>query len=275
MRNVTIGDLSLYLRDLFANRLDDLRASQTGRLYEKRLGAKRDALGDLPEAALVRSPFAEELGTQDVAHDGFGAATFHLCEAILAHPELSAELKQTATVIKTTFIPSTADLRRSYADEAATALANRPKLAKHKAALKAVQVPGGGSLFDWIKGFLDAGDAIDGLLRKRASALAVTEDASGTGPLRGATIGLLTRFRDALRDELADPDSKLPADYEARLFSYIDKLSADRAAQVARRAGNGANGADAAPSPEGATEPSEADGAATAGTGAGKGTDPA
>jgi len=235
MRNVTTGDLRLYLRHLFANGSDDLRASETGRLYEPRLRAKKDAIEALPEGALSRTPFAEELGAEDLTHDGLGTAVFHASEAILAHPTLSAELKQTATMVRDTFITDPVELRRSYADQAARALANRPKLARHKAALKAVQVPGGGSLFEWVKAFLDSGDAIDGLLRQRAETLATTEDASATGPLRGSTVGLLTRFREALRDELADPTTKLPADHEARLFAYLDKLSADRTAAVARR----------------------------------------
>jgi hypothetical protein len=240
MKNVTIGDLSLYLRDLLENHGDVLRASATGKLYEPRLRAKKEAIEALPEGVLSRSPFAEELSAEDVTHDGVGSAVFHLCEAILLHPRLPAHVKQTAETVRATFIADPAELRRSYADEAATALTNRPKLARHKAALKAVQVPGGGSLFDWVKAFLDSGDAIDGLLRKRAAALATAQDGSGTGALQASTVGLLSRFREALRDELTDEGSKLPADHEAQLFSYLDKLSADRAAQAARRAGTGA-----------------------------------
>jgi hypothetical protein len=59
MRNVTLGDLSLYLRHLYASGLDDLRASETGRLYEPRLRAKKEAIEALPEGALSRAPFAD------------------------------------------------------------------------------------------------------------------------------------------------------------------------------------------------------------------------
>src|SRR5262249_11713289 len=38
---------------------------------------------------------------------------------------------------------------------------------------------------------------------------------------------------------------KLPADYEARLFSYFDKLAADRAAAATRRAADSDDAADA------------------------------
>ncbi len=234
MRSLTLGDMKLVLRALLTDNLDDLRASATGRLYEPRLRAKQVAIDALPEAALSRSPFSEELGEADGVHDGVGTAVFYLCEAILAHPGVSAELKHTAEVARGTFIPLLANLRQPFADEAATALSNRPKLARQKATLKTVQVPGGGSLFDWVKAFVDAGDTIDGLLRKRATALATADDASGTAALRGGTLGLLLRFREALKDEMADEGSKLAAGHEASLFAYLDKLASDRATKGGR-----------------------------------------
>ncbi|MDI1431834.1 hypothetical protein [Polyangium sorediatum] len=81
----------------------------------------------------------------------------------------------------------------------------------------------------WAHDFVAAGDSIDTLLRERAKLLAGAENASVTAPLRGATVGLLGRFRDALRDELEEEGSPLSAGHEASIFSYIDKLSADRA----------------------------------------------
>ncbi len=240
MRSLTLGDMKLVLRALLTDSLDDLRASATGRLYEPRLRAKKEAIDALPEAALSRSPFSEELGAADGVHDGVGTAVFHLCEAILAHPEVSAELKRTAEVARGTFIPMLANLRQPFADEAATALSNRPKLARMKASLKTVQVPGGGSLFDWVKAFVDAGDSIDGLLRKRAQALATADDASGTAALRGGTMGLLMRFREALKDEMADDGTKLATGHEASLFAYLDKLASDRAAKGGRESADDA-----------------------------------
>ena len=234
MRNLTLGDLKLVLRALLTDNLDVLRASATGRLYEPRLRAKKEAIEALPDAALVRLPFADELNGADAVHDGVGAAVFYMCEAILAHPALSEDVKRTAEVVRGTFIPLLSNLRQPFADEAAAALANRPKLVRSKAQLKAVQVPGGGSLYDWVKAFVDAGDAIDGLLRKRAHALATTEDASGSPLLRSATIGLLVRFREALRDEVSDEGSKLPRDHEAHLFAYFDKLASDRSSKSGR-----------------------------------------
>lgn len=232
MRFLTIGDTKLVLRSLLTTRLEDLRASATGRLYEPRLRAKMEALEGIPEAS-PRSPFAQELSEADMGHDGWGAAVHYACLAIAAAPGVRPEIKQAAEEALGTFIPQLGQLREPFADEAARAMSNRPKLAKQKAALKTVQVPGGGSLFEWVKSFLDAGDSIDSLLRRRAETMAASEDSAGNAALRASAIGLLTRFREALRDEIAE-DGKLPADHEASLFAYFDKLAADRTAKAGR-----------------------------------------
>ncbi|WP_437626130.1 hypothetical protein [Sorangium sp. So ce1151] len=241
MRNLTIGDLKLALRDLLDERADELRLSATGRLYEPRLRSKQKEIDALPDAAGTQAPLARELSEADVRHDGLGAAIFFLCKAIEAHPSLPPELKEAAAAAQQAFVPRLDVLRAPYADEASAALDNRPELTRLKAELKAVATPGGGSLHEWVKAFVSAGDDIDKLLRRRATLLATGENAAATGPLRGAVVGLLGRFREALRDEVQEEGSKLPAGHEARLFAYIDKLNADRE--------RGARGR-AAPAPE-------------------------
>ncbi len=94
--------------------------------------------------------------------------------------------------------------------------------------MKSIAVPGGGTLLDWITSFIPAGDDIDKLLRERATRLATGENAAASGPLRGAMVGLLGRFRDALGDEIQEDGGKLPEGYDTRLFAYIDKLNDDR-----------------------------------------------
>lgn len=241
MRNLTLGDLRLGLRDLLGDKLPDLRASATGKLYEPRLRAKQKELEALPDAASVQAPLARELGETDVRHDAYGAAVFYFCRAVEAHPTLSAELKQAAADVQATFVPRLDVLRAPYADEASAALDNRPELAKLKAELKSLAVPGGGTLHEWVKAFLSEGDAIDKLLRERARRLAAGENASATGPLRSAVVGLLGRFRAALRDEIEEEGSALGDGYEARLFAYVDKLHADRAGRP-RAGGEGESG---------------------------------
>jgi hypothetical protein len=231
MRNLLLSDLKLALRALLEkDGLSELRKSDTGKLYEKRLRTKKKAIEAIPEAALTTAPFAQELAAADADHDGLGAATHYLCLAIEVHPKLPASLKEAAKGIRGTFVPQLIVLRDAYADEAAAALDNRPELTRLKAELKSIAVPGPGTLYDWVKSFLAAGDTIDALLKKRAKVIATSENAGIAGPLRGSTVGLLGRFRESLRDELEDEDCTLPPNYDAALFSYIDKLSADRAA---------------------------------------------
>lgn len=250
LRHLTIGDLKLGLRDLIDERGDELRRSATGRLYEPRLRAKQKEIEAIPDAAGTHTPLAKELSEADAQHDGFGAAIFFLCKAIEAHPALSAAIKQAAATAQQTFVPKLEVLRAPYADQASAALDNRPEMAKLKAELKSIATPGGGTLLDWVKSFIAAGDEIDNLLRRRATLLATSENAAATGPLRGATIGLLGRFRDALRDEI-EQDGGLPADHETRLFAYLDKLNADR-----ERALRGRAAPAPAPAPETTDPPS-------------------
>ncbi len=67
------------------------------------------------------------------------------------------------------------------------------------------------------------------LLRERAKLVHTGENAAIAGPLRSATVGLLGRFRDALRDEIEEAGSVVPQTHEAVLFAYIDQLAAQRA----------------------------------------------
>lgn len=254
MRNLTLGDLKLALRDLLGDRLGELRLSATGKLYEPRLRAKQQQIEAIPEAAGSQAPLAKELGEADVRHDGLGGATFYLCRAIEAHPTLPASLKQAAAAVQRAFVPELDVLRATYPDEAAAALDNRPELDRLQAELQSITTPGGGTLHEWVRGFIDAGDEIDKLFRERAARLATGENAAATGPLRGATIGVLGRFRDALGDELREDGGGLPAGYDARLFAYVDKLNEDRALR-ARAAATGE--APAPPdAPPAAAEPS-------------------
>lgn len=178
MRNLTLGDLKLALRDLLGDKLAQLRLTATGKLYEPRLRAKQQQIEAIPDAAGSQAPLAKELGEADIRHDGFGGATFYLCRAIEVHPTLPASLKQAAADVQRTFVPQLDVLRASYPDEASAALDNRPELTKLKSELKSIATPGGGTLLDWVQSFITAGDEIDKLLRERATpALTRTPDA--------------------------------------------------------------------------------------------------
>ncbi|MDI1447925.1 hypothetical protein [Polyangium sp. 6x1] len=231
---MTLGDLRLSLRDLLDTRVDELRLSKTGKLYEPRLRRKQHEIEAIPEPALTQAPLAAELASTDERHDGFGTGIHYLCLAVEAHPALPAAKKNAAKRIRETFVPQLGVLRRPYADEAAAALDARKELDRLVFDLKAIATPGGGDLLAWVSDFIAAGDSIDSLLRERAKLLAGAENAAITAPLRASTLGLLGRFRDALRDELEEEGSPLPAGHEASLFSYIDKLSVHRASAAAQ-----------------------------------------
>lgn len=63
MRNVTIGDLKLYLRELLDNHAGNLRAAQTGRLYERRLRARRAEIDGLPDSRPCRCRVVDRCST--------------------------------------------------------------------------------------------------------------------------------------------------------------------------------------------------------------------
>jgi hypothetical protein len=248
MRNLTIADLKLALRNLLGERKADLLLSGAGKLYEKQLAARLKDIEALPEALTGGRPLAADLAETDETHDSLGEALFYYGEAILRLPTAPADVKAAAQRIRDTFVPRLGVLRDSYADEAAAAAKNRRALAELKSELEAmpVPVPTGGTLLDWATAFVDCGDKLDKLLDARSL--------TGTGllpaqviQLRTTTIGVLGRFRGALADELA-VEAELPRDLDMRVFSYIDQLQAMRLAQArAGKRSKGEEGSEAAP----------------------------
>jgi len=231
MRNLTLRDLKLGLRAMLGEHLPELQTSKTGKLYEPRLRAKQKAIDEIPDVP-KGAPLAADLHDKDIEHDGLGAALHYFCLAVEAHPKIPAQTKLVAKHSRETLVPNLGVLRRNYADEAAAAIDNRKALETLENGLTSLKTPDGSTLFAWASDFVNAGDGIDTLLQARAKIQHAGEDASATAPLRAATIGLLGRFRDALRDEMEEDGSTLPTDHEAKLFAYLDKLAADRASQA-------------------------------------------
>lgn len=163
MRRLTLGDLDLGVRSLFEERKADLDLSAAGKLYGPMLAERLAAIQALPEALRGR-PLAGKLTAADTRHDGFGNGIWSYTDAVLNAPDLDDELKASAQRIRDAFIPGRGALTASYADEASKAKKNRPKLGDLKADLEAFPLPKGKTLYDWVVGFLDAGDALDDLL---------------------------------------------------------------------------------------------------------------
>ncbi|MDC0749300.1 hypothetical protein [Polyangium mundeleinium] len=224
MRNLTLSDLRAGLLDLFHHRDEALTATQTGKLYGPILAAKRKAIEHLEDAA--GRPVGD-LTEADAHHDGLGAAIWHYTEAVLSHPFVPEERREAARRIREAFIRDLGVLSDSYAEEAAAAKQNRPKLAELEADLRAAPTPDGKTLYDWASAFVEQGDKLAQLLSTRGQATGFEYFRQQTA-LRVTTIGQLGRFRAALRDELVEhPD--LPRDLDERIFGGFDELTQKRA----------------------------------------------
>ncbi len=225
MRTLTTSDLFLGLKDLLTTRRTDLDASAIGRAYAPQLMSRVAQLETLVDKAASRVN-ADELNKIDDDHDAFGQGVWFYTEAVLVTPGMSAESRAAAQRIRDAFIPVRSVLADTYAEEAARAKKNRPKVAELEADLKNMPTPDGKTLLDWVNGFLDAGDSLDKLLSERATSEAASGTTSAT-VLRASTIGLLRRFRESLRDEVG-ADAALARDMEHKVFAYIDELATRR-----------------------------------------------
>ena len=221
-RNLVLHDLKLGLADLLDSRQKALVSTKAGQSYQAMLAQKREAIDALPPALVGGRPLAAELADTDEVHDGYGAALWHLTEAYLSLPGASPEIVAAARRIRAAFIPKLDELGESYASEAAKAQARRDDEKELKADLKLFPVAGSKTLQHWVDQFLTAGEKLDELLGQRAE-----KDTGGrkdAGKLRVATIGMLTRLRGAIADEL-DHDAKLPRNLETQIFGYFDQLA--------------------------------------------------
>ncbi|HRI62669.1 MAG TPA: hypothetical protein PK156_00480 [Polyangium sp.] len=224
MRNLTLADLGTGIADLLDNRAKSLETTQTGKLYGPILSAKRKAIEHALKIALEAK--AGDLSETDAQHDGLGGAIWHFTEAVLCQPFVSVERRDAARRIREAFIPDLGVLSDSYADEAAAAKANRPKLVALEAELRMLPTPDGQTLYEWAAAFVDKGDELARKLAARTQGSALEAFRQQTA-LRVTTIGILGRFRASLRDEIKD-NSSLSATIESDLFAGIDALAERR-----------------------------------------------
>ena len=232
MRNLTLLDLSLGLKDLLTTRRADLDSSAIGKEYAPQLTTRLVQIENVAEHKKERAN-ATELSGADSNYDGFGQGIWFYTGAVLVTPSMSDAARGAALRVREAFVPERSVLANTYAEEAGHAKKNRPKVAELENDLKSLPVPDGKTLFDWVNGFLDAGDSLDKLLSDRSTAEA---SPTGTSPaaLRATTIGILGRLREALRDEVATNDA-LARDLEQRIFAYIDELSDRRARKETKK----------------------------------------
>lgn len=221
MRNLTLADLREGLADLLDNRSKALDATQTGKLYGPILTAKRKAIEHAMNVALETK--AGDLSETDAQHDGLGGAIWYFTEAVLCQPFVSVERRDAARRIREAFIPDISLLSDSYADEAAAAKANRPKLVALESELRMLPTPDGQTLYEWAAAFVDKGDELARKLAARTQGSALDAFRQQTA-LRVTTIGLVGRFRAALRDEIKD-NPALPASIEEDIFAGFDAIA--------------------------------------------------
>jgi hypothetical protein len=224
MRNLTFGDLELALKDLIENRKEHLDATEMGKAYWALLEKKLKAIQTLPPSLRDGRPLSDQLSETDGEHDGWGGALWHMTEAILRAPSASPELKAKALRIRATFISRLGALRDAYADEAAAAEKNRPKAKELEVELQSIPTPTGETAGAWVLSFLNAGTKLGSLLSGRAFIEAAALEGGAIASLRMTTIGIVSRFRTAVADEMAERHD-LPRNLDALIFGYFDELS--------------------------------------------------
>lgn len=245
--SIPLTDLKLVLPDLLEKKRPLLDGTNTGKTYLPLLTKQLGAIDELPGAVEPGTPLAEELAERDADHDGFGGAIWHLTEAYARCPTASDEVRAAAQRIRAQLIPALKELQSTFADEAQRARERKAALDDDmKADLKLFPVAGKQTLLDWVHGYLDAGVALSELLSDRADT--PLDSRAGAALLRAKTLGILSRMRGALADEVA-ANEKLPRDLETQVFAYFDQMAARR--QVAKKRGKQPPPATPAPAPAG------------------------
>lgn len=224
MHMLLLADLQLGLDDLLTKRQSQLVSCGTGKTYLPLFQAKRDAIAALPPDVVGGRPLSEQLAEADLRHDAYGAAVYHLTEAYLRLARYEPAVAAEAEKIRGALIPGLSELRATFASQAASAKNRLKHLPEIEAQLHGFPVKGG-DLLAWVKVYLEAGVKLDELMSLRADAAAQKEsNRSQAGVLRSETIGLITRARLALGDEL-DANPSLPRNLDAQIFGYFDQLS--------------------------------------------------
>lgn len=242
MNHTTIKDLELYLTHLFQ---DDetqrlLSSAVVWQVFGPTLRRHLDALRELPPAPEA-APLSQALAEADAEHDAYLRATHFL---LRAYQELPAsanpglDLAQQASALQRALAPDLSLTQTSYADEAAELARRQARLQGLEQALALFPVAGG-DLGRWAQGLDAAAARLGSLLKQRADA-SVEQAAGGiraeSGGRRGATMGSLQTFREALRAELQQRP-ELPSDLEGRVFRMLDDLAAKRHTSAQRAAG--------------------------------------
>jgi hypothetical protein len=234
MANLLLSDLKLVLDDMLTKRKKAVLASHVGnKVYAKQLEDARKAIHALPAKLVTPVDTDDRLRATDALHDAHGRAIFYLTEAYVHAPAASPVIKAASARVRAFFIPKLAELQDDFVTEADRAAKRKKSIAEIEADLKTIPVAGGGTLHDWASEFVSHGITLSELLSAKAQS-AAPKNGSRAGRssahVRTKTLGLLKRFRIALRDEIA-ANPKL-AKNETGVFGYYDELAARRAGKT-------------------------------------------
>lgn len=230
MRNLTLHDVKLALRELLDNRSDVLTGTHAGAMFLPAIESIRKKV----DCLLVRDDrddLTTELAHEDARHDGYAAAAWFASESYLALPDLPFGDRVALKMLRREILPPPHELSAPYADEAAKAVARAEAMnEEHREALRRFPVRGDKTLLDWIEAYIESGKRLQRLLSQRAMAEQTGEvDVSPleAGRMRGRGVALLIQLRETLKYELhAQPERARELDRQ--VFQFVDKLSSAR-----------------------------------------------
>jgi hypothetical protein len=222
---MNLTDLRLGLEDLLTVRRGPLFRTQSGKAYEDALETQRHAINALPAPLTGGRPFAEELALRNADQDAFGIGIWHITEAYLRIPGISTDMLASVRRIREAFVPDIERLRDAYAEQASTVAARRENMVNLIDDLVRVPVAGGGTLFDWVAGFVGAGEQIARIVAQRAEINATTRKHAMT--LHADTIRILNELRKNVVAEIARTMG-MPRSTEEEIFGYFDLLEQAR-----------------------------------------------
>lgn len=223
---MNLTDLRLGLEDLLTVRRGPLFRTQSGKAYEEALETQRHAINALPAPLTGGRPFAEELALRNADQDAFGIGIWHITESYLRIPGVPTEVLAAVRRIREAFVPDLDRLRDAYADQATTVAARRENMVNLIDDLVRIPVAGGSTLFDWVAGFVGAGEQIARIVAQRAEINATTRKHAMT--LHADTIRVLNDLRKNVVAEIARTMG-MPRSTEDEIFGYLDMLETTRA----------------------------------------------
>ena len=237
-----LSQLKLFLPEILGKKKHLLEHTNTGKTYLPLVQEQLDEIDALPAGGEPGTPLAQELSDKDAEHDGFGGAVWFFTEAYMRCPDASDKIRAAAARIRGQFIPALQELQATFATEAQRARDRQAVLKDYKDDLKLFPIAEGGTLYDWVTAYLEAGLKLNELLSDRADT--PLDSRAGAGALRAKTLGILSRMRGSIEDEVRT-NKKLPRDLDAQVFAYYDQLAAQRPAPKKR-----AKAPPAAPAPK-------------------------